>query len=118
MNYIENKVHSYTGSQASRCLNAVRDHVFPIDAPAHHGGAPEALTPADAFLAGISACGVLLVEQAANQRAVHLGKVDVYITSSRKSDSPSWFDSIAIEFQINGCDTETASELVRYYEDG
>ena len=52
-------VRSYSSGTPGRCLNNVGMHHFVVDNTA---GPNEEITPADAFLAGISACGVLLVE--------------------------------------------------------
>ncbi|HKA51438.1 MAG TPA: hypothetical protein VKK19_17800, partial [Candidatus Dormibacteraeota bacterium] len=61
------KVRSSTSGVPGRSLNQVRNHHFVIDEPAHGGGSGEEITPAESFLAGISACGVLLVERRAQE---------------------------------------------------
>ncbi len=59
---VVNRVHSSSTTTPGRALNQVRTHQLVIDEPTHLGGPGEEITPAEAFLAGVSACGVLLVQ--------------------------------------------------------
>ena len=45
-----------------RVLCAAREHHFVIDGPVHNGAPGEELTPAEAFLAGVAACAVELIQ--------------------------------------------------------
>jgi len=58
---VVNRVHSESTATPGRSISQVRDRELVIDEPTHLGGPGEEITPADAFLAGVSACGVLLV---------------------------------------------------------
>jgi len=115
---IVNRVRSTSSGTENRARNEVGDIVFPIDAPAHHGGSPEEITPADAFLAGISACGVLLVERRAGELGLTLERVETTIEARRALADPSWFTKVNIHFEIAGPTQQEALALVQYYEDG
>ena len=52
-------VRSYSGGLPGRALNQARTNHFVIDSPS---GPHEALSSGEAFLAGVSSCGVTLIE--------------------------------------------------------
>jgi uncharacterized OsmC-like protein len=58
--------------EKGRSMSGARTNHFVIDEPAYNGGPGEAVTPAESFLAGVSACGVLLVESFAARDGVPL----------------------------------------------
>src|SRR5262249_14353642 len=82
------------------CVSQVRNHHFVIDEPAHGGGSGEEITPAESFLAGISACGVLLVERRAQEAGVDLRKADAWIEGARLRSDTSWFTRIDLRFRL------------------
>jgi uncharacterized OsmC-like protein len=101
-----------------RSIASARGHHFVVDGPAHHGGPGEEITPAEAFLAGIAACGVLLVEGHARETGAPVGSVQVAIEGIRDAADPSWFTGIDLRFRIPGVERGRARELVAYYQDG
>src|SRR5688572_28466420 len=62
-----------------RVLCSARNHHFIIDGPVQNGCPGEALTPGEAFLAGVASCGVELVQVIAQQENVTLSSVSVSI---------------------------------------
>ena len=66
------QVSSRTTGEKGRSVSGARTNHFVIDEPAYNGGPGEAVTPAESFLAGVSACGVLLVESFAARDGVPL----------------------------------------------
>ncbi len=100
-----------------RSLNRARGHVFVVDGPPHHGGPGEELTPAELFLAGVSACGALLVEAHARETGVPLRGAEVTIDGVRRADAPWQFVRVDLRFRLDGPSRKQAQELVRYYED-
>ena len=74
---VVNRVQSRSTSTPGRSINEVRQHRLVIDEPTHLGGPGEEITPADAFLAGVSACGVLLVQGRARETGIRLDRIDV-----------------------------------------
>ena len=81
---VVNRVHSSSTATPGRALNQVRTHQLVIDEPTHLGGPGEQITPAEAFLAGVSACGVLLVQGRARDLGVRLEEVEATIGLSRQ----------------------------------
>src|SRR2546429_8532314 len=73
---VVNRVHSESTATPGRSISQVRDRELVIDEPTHLGGPGEEITPADAFLAGVSACGVLLVQGRARDTAGGRKKID------------------------------------------
>src|ERR1700736_5896563 len=97
-----NRVHSASTSTPGRAINKVRDHELVIDEPTHLGGPGEQITPAEAFLAGVSACGVLLVQGRARDAGVRLEKVEATIEGVRHRSDTSTFQRIEIRFRLSG----------------
>jgi len=110
------KVRSSTSGVPGRSLNQVRNHHFVIDEPAHGGGSGEEITPAESFLAGISACGVLLVERRAQETGADLRKADAWIEGARLRSDTSWFTRIDLRFRLSGPRLEEAEALVAHYQ--
>lgn len=113
---IINRVRSYSSGTPGRCLNQVRSHHFVIDEPPHAGGLGEEITPGDAFLAGVSSCGVLLVETVARHREVPLQRTEATIEGVRQASDPSRFERIDMRFELVGPSQAQAEELVERYK--
>jgi len=112
-----NTVHSQTTSTPGRSVSRVRGHELLIDEPTHLGGPGEKMTPAEAFLSGIAACGVLLVQWQARNTGVTLHGVDATIEAVRKRSDTSVFQEIRIAFLVSGPEQRQAEALVRYYRE-
>jgi uncharacterized OsmC-like protein len=113
---IVNEVVSYSTGTPGRSLNRARGHHFVIDEPARSGGAGEEVTPAEAFLAGVSACGVLLVESHAREVGVKLDRVEATIAGRRAASDPGRFRDVELRFRLTGPTREQATELVGHYQ--
>ena len=96
-----------------RTLNAARHNHFVIDSP--HGPA-EAVSTAEAFLSGISACGVTLVQGAAATEGISIDGMSVAITSYRPEANPIDFDHIDVEFTYAGVSAEQAETLTEIWK--
>lgn len=114
---IIDRVRSYSSGTPGRSLNNVRRQHLVIDEPVHSGGPGEAITPAESFLAGISACAVLLVENFARQREVPLSRTEVTIEATRLARAPADFKGLNLRFQLWGPDQAQAEELVEAYKE-
>ena len=108
-----NTVRSYSSGTVGRSLNTVGRHHFVIDSPT----LGEEITSGDAFLAGISSCGVNLVEAAAQESGVSLQRTDVTIDGIRLRSNPTSFEKIMMRFELTGPSQEQAEALVRRYQD-
>jgi uncharacterized OsmC-like protein len=111
-----NRVHSASTSTPGRAINKVRNHELVIDEPTHLGGPGEQITPAEAFLAGVSACGVLLVQGRARDVGVRLEQVEVNIEAIRHRSDTSVFQRIDMLFRLAGPSETVANDLVEYYK--
>jgi uncharacterized OsmC-like protein len=94
----------------------VRTHQLVIDEPTHLGGPGEQITPAEAFLAGVSACGVLLVQGRARETGVRLERVEAAIEGVRLRSDTSIFQRIEIRFRLTGPTQAAAIDLVEHYK--
>jgi uncharacterized OsmC-like protein len=100
-----------------RVLCSARQQHFVIDGPVWNGCPGEALTPGEAFLAGVAACGVELVEVIAAEDGVEVGKVEVSIHGVVDREHPvrddlTVFNSVRMRFEIAGVGDEQAASLV------
>src|ERR1700674_2380714 len=111
-----NRVVSSSSLTPGRALNQVRNHQLVIDEPTHLGGPGEQVTPAEAFLAGVSACGVLLVPGRAPDSGVRLEQVEVNIEAVRHRSDTSLFQRIEMLFRLAGPTETEANDLVEHYK--
>lgn len=108
-----NSVRSYSSGVRGRSIAAVRGHHFVVDEP----WIREAQTPAETFLAGVSACAVGLIERVADDRGAPLRNAEVTIEGFRETANPSYFQKVEMSFQLDGVDEETARDLVGAYQE-
>src|ERR1700736_6469806 len=111
-----NRVVSSSSPTPGRALNQVRNHQLVIDEPTHLGGPGEQITPAEAFLAGVSACGVLLVQGRARDSGIRLEQVEVNIEATRQRSDASVFQRIDMLFRLAGPTETEANDLVEHYK--
>src|SRR5262245_8301887 len=104
-------VRSRSGGVVGRSINTARNHHFVLDSST----APEALSNSEAFLAGISSCGVTLIEGHARDTGVPLRRMDVSIEEVRTAAEPNRFSRISMRFELHGVDQATAERLVETY---
>jgi len=106
-------VRSYSGGVPGRSLNQARTNHFVIDSPS---GPHEALGSAEAFLAGVSSCGVTLIELYAKEQRVPLRHTEVTIEGVRAVAEPNRFAEVRMRFELSGVDQEQAELLVGVYK--
>ena len=111
-----NRVHSTSTPTPGRSINEVRQHQFVIDEPTHLGGPGEEITPADAFVSGVAACGVLLVQGRARDTGIKLDKIDVDLEAVRHRSDTSIFQRIDMTFRLAGPSKDEAVALVEHYK--
>jgi uncharacterized OsmC-like protein len=111
-----NRVRSATTGTPGRAISQVRDQELLIDEPTHLGGPGERMSPADAFLSGVSACGVLLVQGKARESGVRLDQVEVNLEAVRQRSDTSVFQRIEMRFRLTGPGQAQALELVEHYK--
>lgn len=105
-------VRSRSVGVPGRALSQARHHHFVLDSST----APEALSNSEAFLAGISSCGVTLVESHARDTGTALQGIAVEITGVRAGAEPNRFQRIDMRFELHGVEQATAERLVETYK--
>ena len=106
-------VRSVNTDTQGRTLNSARANHFVIDSASGPG---EAVTSGEAFLAGISSCGVNVVNGAARERQVPLQRVRVDIDGVRSVQNMADFQRIDVHFHLSGPSTAQAQELVQHWQ--
>ncbi len=112
-NVIINRIRSYSSGVPGRSINNVRNHHLVIDEPS----LGEAMSPADVFLTGVSACAVGLIESVAARREIPLARAEVTIEGVRDRSSPTAFARVGMRFELFGVSQEQAEGLVDAYRD-
>src|SRR5262245_63029902 len=83
------KVAARSTDTFGRVLCNTRNHHFVVDGPVQNGCPGEAVTPAEAFLAGVAACGVELVGVIAKEKGIPNPGVLVQITGEMDRSNPA-----------------------------
>jgi len=76
-----------------------------------------ALASGEAFLAGVSSCGVTLVERAAHDLNIPLEHLDVTINGLRHPEKTNRYVRVEMTFAFVGPTAAQARTLVRRYKD-
>jgi len=113
----EYEVRARTTDVFGRVMCSARDHHYIIDGPVQNGCPGEEVTPAEAFLSGVAACGVELVEVIARDEGVKLTRIRLTITgtvdrSNQARSDVTVFNSVRLHFTISGTDAARAQGLV------
>ena len=106
-------VRTISIAMPGRALNSARTHHFVLDSS--HGPS-EALTNSEAFLAGISSCGVTLIEKYAQQVSLPVKRIEVTITGARRA-TPASFERIGMRFEFHGVGQPDAEKLVAVWRE-
>jgi uncharacterized OsmC-like protein len=100
-------VRSASLGQPGRALNSARAHHFILDSSTK----PEALSNTESFLAGISSCGITLIENYAAANHVPLAGLTATISGVQDRGDPK-FRRIEVNFELRGVDRAEADRLV------
>jgi len=106
-------IRSSSSDTVGRAVSQVRNARLTLDSSSR----PQAdtLTNGEAFLAGISSCGVTLIEMHAKETGVPLKRLDVTIEGTRTAEEPNRFARIAMRFELAGVSQPQAEKLVETY---
>jgi uncharacterized OsmC-like protein len=104
-----------------RVLCSTRDHHFVIDGPVQNGCPGEEVTPAEAFLAGVVACSVELIQVFAREEGLPLRAVRATIEGELDRDNPvrpdvTVFNRVRLEVQLEGVERDEAERLVERFK--
>jgi len=106
-------IRSSSSGTTGRAHNAARGQRLVLDSSSR--AQPDAFTNSEAFLAGISSCGVTLIEMHARETGVPLKGMDVTIEGVRAAAEPNRFSHVTMTFEIGGVTQEQAEALVETY---
>lgn len=106
-------VRSASTDTFGRTLNSIRQHHVVIDSSALNGE----INSGEAFLAGISSCGVTLIQGAARTLGIPLERITVEIDGYRVPDVAA-FEHIDMRFTLAGPSEAEAATLVDRYRNG
>jgi uncharacterized OsmC-like protein len=106
-------IHSSSSGTIGRAVSEARGQRLTLDSSARPQS--DALTNSEAFLAGISSCGVTLIEGHAKEHGVPLQRAEVTIEGVRTAADPARFAGITMRFRLAGVSQTQAEELVETY---
>ena len=106
-------IRSSSSGTIGRAVSQARGQRLVLDSSARPQ--EDALTNSEAFLAGISSCGVTLIEGYAQEKGVPMKRMDVTIEGVRTAEEPARFASISMRFEIAGVSQAQAEQLVETY---
>ena len=117
----EYAVDARSTSTFGRVLCSARTHHFIIDGPVANGCPGEELTPPEAFLSGVAACGVELVQVIAREQSVPVGDVAVRIHAVVDRSRPvrpdvTLFNTVHLRFTLSGVPRERAGGLIEQFK--
>jgi uncharacterized OsmC-like protein len=108
-------VRSVSSGTIGRALNSVPGQTRPtVPLDSSSRPRPDAFTNSEAFLAGVSSCGVTLIELHAQETGVPLRRTEVTI-EGRRDPGEARFRSVAMRFVLAGVSQTQAEELVATY---
>src|SRR5438132_6673466 len=106
-------IRSSSSGTIGRAVSHVRGQGLTLDSSTHPR--PDAFTNSEAFLAGISSCGVTLIEMHAQETGIPLTRIDVTIEGVRMAAEPTRFARMTMTFELAGVRATQAAELVETY---
>ena len=106
-------IRSTSSGTIGRAVSESRGQRLALDSSARPQ--PDAFTNSEAFLAGISSCGVTLIEGHAKETGVPLTRTEVTIEGLRTAADPARFAGITMRFRLTGVSQSQAEELVETY---
>jgi uncharacterized OsmC-like protein len=106
-------VRSSSGGVIGRAQNEARGHRLFFDSSGHPQA--DAFTNSEAFLGGVSSCGVTLIEGHAKDTGVPLKHTLVTIEGVRTAAEPNRFARVSMTFELTGVSQQQAESLVETY---
>ena len=116
------KVRSYSSGTPGRALCNARNHHFVVDDYGYNSGPGEEIGAGEAFLSGISACAVNMLERLAREDQVPLKWTDVTVEATKDLDAApihenlSVYDAVHMHFELTGVDEDQGQKLVETYK--
>jgi uncharacterized OsmC-like protein len=107
-------IRSSSSGVVGRAVSQAREARLTLDSSSHPQG--DTLTNSEAFLAGVSSCGVTLIEGHAQETNVPLKRMTVTIEGVRTAAQPNRFASVTMRFEMAGVSQAQAEQLVETYK--
>jgi uncharacterized OsmC-like protein len=107
-------IRSASSGTVGRAVSQAREARLTLDS----SGRPQSdtLTNSEAFLAGVSSCGVTLIEAHAQETNVPLRRMAVSIEGVRTAARPNRYASVTMRFEMAGISQAQAEQLVETYK--
>ncbi|HZU11912.1 MAG TPA: OsmC family protein [Chloroflexota bacterium] len=102
------QVRAVSDSFPHRAVVETGNHQFLVDSARGPG---EEINPIQAFLGGVAACGVTLIEETAEELGVPLRAIDAAIEATRLTASPEKFERVTLTLTMTGPDEQQAQDL-------
>ena len=117
MNVRQYSVDAKSTDTFGRVMCSARNHHCIIDGPVQNGCPGEAVTPPEAFLTGVAACGIELLQVIARELSLPIPSARVRIEGTVDRDHPvrpdvTLFNEVRLRFAIGGVTREQAADLV------
>lgn len=114
-------VSAHSTETFGRVSCSARHHTFLIDGPVQNGCPGEELTPPEAFLAGVAACGVELIQVLGRQQGHDNVHVAANISAQIDRGNPvrtdvTVFNSVKLDLEISGVTRDIAFELAEQFK--
>ena len=106
-------VRSSSSGVLGRAWSEARGHRLVLDSSSRPQA--DAFTNSEAFLGGVSSCGVTLIEMHAKESGIPMTGIDVTIEGARAAAEPNRFATVTMTFEIAGVSQTQAEELVATY---
>lgn len=106
-------VRSSSSGVIGRATSVARGQQLVLDSSSRPRA--DALTNSEAFLAGISSCGVTLIEMHAQEAGIPVKHLEVDIEGARSAADPARFARVSMTFKITGVSQPQAEALVETY---
>jgi uncharacterized OsmC-like protein len=106
-------VRSCNSGVLGRAWSEARGHRLVLDSSSRPQA--DAFTNSEAFLAGVSSCGVTLIEAHAKESGIPMTGIDVTIEGARTAAELHRFAMVTMTFEIAGVSQAQADELVATY---
>ncbi|MGH6924277.1 MAG: OsmC family protein [Propylenella sp.] len=117
----EYRVDARSTDVFGRVLVSARDHHFIVDGPVQNGCPGEELTPPELFLSAVASCGVELVHVIARDQGAVVENVKLTVhgvvdRGRQKRPDVTVFNSLRLDFVVEGTDSATAAQLVEGFK--
>ena len=117
----EYEVRARSTDVFGRVMCSARDHHFIIDGPIQNECPGEEVTPAEAFLSAVAACGVELMHVIAKADNVPLGRVSATIHAmvdrgNQARENVTTFNTVRLKFTLSGTDASRAGAIVEGFK--